>query len=58
MQITEYKIGERRVRDGNVSFEILGPDGRRAGMFRVNATAEMAAKLIAAQRITIEAGPR
>lgn len=58
MQITEYKIGERRVRDGNVSFEILDATGKRCGMFRVNSTQQAAEKLIAATRVTVEAGPR
>ena len=58
MQITEYKIGDRRVRDGNVSFEILDASGKRCGMFRVAASPADAAKMIAASRVVVEAGPR
>ena len=58
MEIASFKVGERRVRDGAVSYELLDAIGKRCGMFRVNSTQQAAEKLIAASRIVVEAGPR
>jgi hypothetical protein len=59
MKITEFTVGERRTRADRLSIELIDSAGRRAGLaFLDNPTAEMAAKLGAAQRVTFEAGPR
>lgn len=57
MEIATFKVGERRVRDG-VSYELRDDAGIRIGMLRVAVSDGMAAKLVQANRIVVEAGPR
>ena len=59
MKITSFIIGERRTKPDRISVELLDEAGRRAGLAFFDSPApDVAAKLAAAQRIVIEAGPQ
>lgn len=57
MRIVEFKVGEKRTRGSGVSLELIGADGKRAGLMYVDRP-DMAPRLIAAERVEIGAGPR